>query len=96
MVKAIMKHPREVSFYCRHCGKHTLHSVAIYKKGKERSMSEGRRRYDRKLRGYGSQPKPIQHNQAKVNKKTTPLLTCKDCGRKDYGSPQRLKKYELE
>jgi large subunit ribosomal protein L44e len=90
-----MKHPREVSWYCPKCGKHTMHGVSIYKKGKERKLSEGRRRYDRKLRGYGSQPKPIFHNNCKVNKRTTPVLACKECGRKDFGHGQRLKKYEL-
>jgi large subunit ribosomal protein L44e len=90
-----MKHPRVCKWYCHRCNKTTEHSVALYKKGKERTLSEGRRRYDRKLRGYGSQPKPIFHKNAKVNKRSMPLITCKECGCKSYKAAQRLKKFEL-
>nr|MDO8108946.1 50S ribosomal protein L44e [Candidatus Sigynarchaeota archaeon] len=90
-----MKHPRETSCYCKACGKHTMHAVSIYKKGKERTLAEGRRRYDRKLRGYGSQPKPIFHRNSKVNKRTMPMLTCRECGSKCFAKAQRLKKFEL-
>lgn len=90
-----MKHPRVCKWYCHKCNKTTDHNVALYKKGKERTLSQGRRRYDRKLRGYGSQPKPIFHKNAKVNKRCMPIITCKECGIKSYKAAQRLKKFEL-
>lgn len=91
-----MKVPREQSWYCPKCGKHTTHGTSIYKAGKVRKkMSEGWRRYNRKMRGYGSQPKPIFNKNAKINKRTLPILTCKECGRKSHGEGLRLKKYEL-
>lgn len=84
-----------VKWFCSKCNKTTDHSVSLYKKGKERTLSEGRRRYNRKLRGYGSQPKPIFRKNAKVNKRSMPLITCKECGKKCYKQAQRLKKFEL-
>ena len=90
-----MKMPKNKRVYCPKCQKHTPHKVSIYKKGKDRIMAHGKRRYNRKKAGYGSQPKPIQHNQAKVNKKTTPLYKCAECGHVQVGKAQRLKKFEI-
>ena len=90
-----MKMPKAAKKYCPRCRKHVEHKVSIYKKGKDRKMAQSKRRYDRKKSGYGSQPKPIQHNQCKVNKKTTPLYKCKVCGHGTYGTALRLKKFEL-
>ena len=90
-----MKMPKKANKYCARCRKHTEHKVSIYKKGKDRKMAQSKRRYDRKKAGYGSQPKPIQHNQCKVNKKTTPLYKCKICNHGTYGTALRLKKFEL-
>ena len=90
-----MKVPKKVNKHCPKCKTHTEHKVKIYKKGKQRKMSHGSRRYDRKKQGYGSQPKPIQHNQVKVNKKTTPLYECIKCGHTITGKGLRLKKFEI-
>ncbi|MHA1563571.1 MAG: 50S ribosomal protein L44e [Promethearchaeota archaeon] len=96
--------PKNKRIHCPKCQKHTPHKVNIYKKGKDRIMAHGgkdrimahgKRRYNRKKAGYGSQPKPIQHNQAKVNKKTTPLYKCAVCGHVQVGKAQRLKKFEI-
>jgi len=70
-------------------------TISVYKKGKKRTLAQGQRRYDRKKKGYGGQPKEVFHKNAKVNKKTTPLLTCSVCGLKKYGRPQKVKKYEI-
>ncbi|MHA1520260.1 MAG: 50S ribosomal protein L44e [Promethearchaeota archaeon] len=90
-----MKFPKNKRKYCKNCNTHTPHKVSIYKKGKETQSAQGNRRYARKKKGYGSQPKPIQHNQAKVNKKTTPTYKCSKCGRVTIGTALRLKKFEL-
>ncbi len=90
-----MKVPKEINRYCDRCKAHTNHKISIYKKGKDSIMVQGKRRYLRKLEGFGSQPKPIQHNQAKVNKKTTPMYKCSKCGRVHAGIALRLKKYEI-
>ncbi len=90
-----MKYPRTIRRYCPKCRAHHVHNVSLYKKGKERSLNEGRRRLERKKRGYGGFPKPIFHKNAKVNKKTVPILECSECGKKQYAKSYRVKKFEL-
>ncbi|MHA1678278.1 MAG: 50S ribosomal protein L44e, partial [Promethearchaeota archaeon] len=51
-----MKYPKTVRRYCKSCRQHTIHNVSIYKKGKERMLNHGRRRLERKKKGYGSFP----------------------------------------
>lgn len=48
--------------------------MSQYKKSKERRVSQGRRRYDRKQQGYGGQSKPIF--KKKVNLTSFSLLLC--------------------
>jgi len=54
------------------------------------------RRLERKKRGYGSFPKPIFHKNAKVNKRSLPILECSECGKKQYAKSYRVKKFELQ
>ncbi len=91
-----MNYPRTKNHYCIHCRTHTKHNVSIYKKGKENTQSEGKRRFERKKEGYGSFPKEIFHKNAKINKRTTPLLECSKCGKKQYAKSYRVKKFELQ
>ena len=81
--------------YCRGCNTHQEHKVSLYKASKQRLSAKGKRRYDRKKAGYGSQPKPIQHNQVKTTKKVVLILTCNECGTKNMISEGRLKKIEI-
>ncbi len=90
-----MKMPKTKRMYCPKCQHHTDHKVTLYKKGRERKMAQGNRRYRRKKRGYGSQPKPIQHNQCKVNKKISPMYTCSKCDHMITGTGIRLKSIEI-
>lgn len=90
-----MKHPRKIQRYCARCATHTEHAVSIYKKGRERSLSEGRRRHNRRLKGYGSYPSKLFKRNAKINKRTLPIVTCSQCGRKEHKTALRLKKFEL-
>ncbi len=90
-----MKYPRTIKKYCPKCRSHQIHNVALYKKGKERTLNQGRRRLERKKRGYGSFPKPIFHKNAKLNKRITPLLECSVCGKKRYAQSHRTKRIEL-
>jgi large subunit ribosomal protein L44e len=91
-----MKYPRTVNRYCPTCRSHQKHSVALYKKGKERALNHGRRRLEKKKRGYGSFPKEIFHKNAKINKRSTPLLECSECGKKQYAKSYRVKRLELQ
>ena len=90
-----MNYPRTMNRYCPHCRAHKKHNVSVYKKGKENMLSEGKRRFEKKKLGYGSFPKEIFHKNAKINKRTTPLLECSECGKKQYAKSYRVKKFEL-
>ncbi len=90
-----MKYPRTINRYCPYCRTHNQHTVSIYKKGKERMLNHGRRRLERKKRGYGSFPKEIFHKNAKINKRTQPMLECSGCGKKQYAKSYRVKKFEI-
>ena len=90
-----MKAPKTTKSYCARCKKHTEHTLSLYKKGQERALAEGVRRYERKKAGYGSQPKPVQKRFAKVTKKQSLRLKCKDCGHVTVRSGIRLKKIEF-
>lgn len=90
-----MKAPKIMKTYCARCKKHTEHAASLYKKGRERALSAGRRRYDRKESGYGSQPKPIQKRFSKVTKKQSLRLKCKECDHVTVRKGIRLKKLEL-
>jgi large subunit ribosomal protein L44e len=88
--------PKNMETYCPRCRKHTAHSVSIYRKGKERKLAAGRRRYNKKLKGYGGQPRPIQRKTAKTTKKMTVQLSCKDCGHTVHQLGIRLRKLEIK
>ncbi|MBN1801527.1 MAG: 50S ribosomal protein L44e [Candidatus Lokiarchaeota archaeon] len=90
-----MKVPRTINRYCPYCREHKEHSVSVYKKGKERMLNHGRRRVERKKAGYGSFPKEIFHKNAKINKRTQPMLECSACGKKHYTKSYRVKKFEI-
>jgi len=91
-----MKYPRTINRYCPSCRSHKKHSVSLYKKSQERAMNHGRRRLEKKKRGYGSFPKPIFHRNSKINKRSTPLLECSECGKKQYAKSYRIKRFELQ
>ncbi len=91
-----MKYPKTTNKYCKNCRTHQVHNVSLYKKGKDRALAHGKRRIERKKRGYGSFPKEIFHKNAKINKRTTPLLECTECGKKQYAKSFRVKKLELQ
>merc|ERR1712126_376324 len=76
------------------CRKHTLHKVTQYK-GKDSLAAQGKRRYDRKQKGYGGQTKTIFRKKAKTTKKIVLRLECTDCKRKDQVTIKRCKHFEL-
>ncbi|MGQ9718762.1 MAG: 50S ribosomal protein L44e [Nitrososphaerales archaeon] len=90
-----MKVPKEIRTYCPRCKRHTVHSVAIHKKGKERTMSRGARLHAEDKKGYGGQKFPELKRSAKTTKKQTLRLKCKDCGHQIMRHGIRLKKMEI-
>ncbi len=49
--------PKFIKAFNKQLGRHTIHKVTQYKKGKESTASQGRRRYDNKQKGFGGQKK---------------------------------------
>ena len=46
--------PKTKRTFCKFvCKKHTTHKVTQYKKGKESTKAQGKRRYDTKQKGFG-------------------------------------------
>lgn len=91
-----MKMRATINRYCPQCKVYTEHAVSIYKKGKDRSRAEGKRRMTRKTKGYGSFPKPIQKRFAKTTKKTVLKFKCKECGHIIQSKGMRIKKVEIQ
>lgn len=90
-----MKVPKTMTTYCPKCNKHTEHSVSLYKKGRDRALAEGNRRYARKNEGYGGQRDPRQRKTSKTTKKQTLMLKCKICNRIIERLGIRLRKLEI-
>lgn len=90
-----MKFPRSMRTYCPRCKTHTEFNVSLYRAGKRRAHRVGERRFKKKQKGYGGMKRPVQHNQAKVTKKQTLVLECKECTYKLMRKGIRLKKVEI-
>ncbi|MHA1145924.1 MAG: 50S ribosomal protein L44e [Candidatus Helarchaeota archaeon] len=90
-----MKMHKEMNKFCPRCNAYTIHTVSLYKKGKDNPMRQGARRYTRKKKGYGSQPKPIQKKFSKNTKKIVPRIKCKQCSYMRHMPSKRLKKIEI-
>ena len=62
--------PKTKKTYCRFaCKKHTTHKVTQYKKGKESTKAQGRRRYDTKQKGFGGQKKLFSERRQRQQRK---------------------------
>jgi large subunit ribosomal protein L44e len=90
-----MKIPKTLRTFCPKCKTHTEFDVSIYKAGKRRGAKRGERRQAIRKKGYGGQKFPEQHNQAKVTKKTSLMLKCKECSFTQQRKGIRLKKAEV-
>ena len=77
-----MKLPNAIKTHCPYCNAHKEHTVRLMRKGKERSMSRGRRKYESVKTGYGGSPRTPKKEVYKVGKRTIAILTCKTCEKK--------------
>ncbi len=93
-----MKFPKLLRTLCPYCRKHTQHKVSVVKKrprGKGHPMSQAQRRFERKLKGYGSFPRPNPKGEGKPTKKVDLRLECQECGKKHTKKGFRVRKFEL-
>jgi large subunit ribosomal protein L44e len=94
-----MKYPKIIRTLCPVCRKHTEHTVKLVKKkgrSKAHPMSQSVKRFKRKLRGYGSFPRPNPKGEGKATKKVDLRLQCKECNKMHTKKGFRIKKFELE
>ena len=92
----MVKVPKTIRTYCPKLKKHTIHKVSQYKKGKESSRAQGRRRYDRKQSGFGGQTKPIFRKKAKTTKKIVLRLECTESKVRRLKPIKRCKTFIIE
>lgn len=92
-----MEVPKFQRRYCNYCRRHTEHEVKKVRARKvKRPLAIGQRRFKRKLKGYGSFPKPNPRDRAKPTKKLDLRYLCKECGKAHpIGRGFRIKKFEL-
>ena len=93
----MVQFPKKKKMFCGHdtCGAHKEFKITQYKAGKARLFAQGKRRYDRKQRGYGGQTKPIFHKKAKTTKKIVLKFECTKCKTKRMKPIKRTKHFEL-
>jgi large subunit ribosomal protein L44e len=90
-----MKMQKEMRKFCPRCKTHTVQSVGLYKKGKDRVVAEGARRHAEDKKGYGGQKFPELKRTAKTTKKMTLRYTCKTCQFKTMKQGMRIRKLEI-
>ncbi len=83
--------------FCPKCKTHTQHEVHRMSSGKKRrEMAVGQRRFNRKLKGFGSFPKSNPKDRAKPTKKLDLRYFCaQHKGYNTIGRGFRTKKFEL-
>ena len=77
-----MKFPEQIKTFCKKCQGHKEHEVRQDRKGKEKTMNRGRRKYEEIKKGYGGSPRTPKKQVHKVGKRVVLLLKCPTCGLK--------------
>lgn len=88
--------PKMMKTYCPKLKKHTMHKVSQYKKGKDSTTVQGKRRYDAKQKGFGGQTKPIFKKKAKTTKKITLKFECTESKFRRLITIKRCKTFVLD
>jgi large subunit ribosomal protein L44e len=91
-----MNVPKTQRRFCPRCKKHTLHEVKrVGVSKKKQSLSQGQRRFKRKMKGFGSFPKSNPKGRAKPTRKLDLSYKCKECKKShNIGKGFRIKKFE--
>ena len=90
--------PKKMKRFCPHCKKHTEQKVRREKVGssKRRTLAVDQRRMNRKLKGYGSFPRPYPKGREKPTRALDIRFACSVCKRENIiGVGFRAKKYEI-
>ena len=89
-----MKLPDVKQAHCPFCNAHREHELNVMRKGKEKMLSRGRRKYEAVKKGYGSSPRTPKKPVFKIGKRVVIVLKCKTCGKKHqkvYGARTKKK-----
>lgn len=92
-----MKYPKTIRTLCPTCKTHTMHKVSTVKKkarSKAHPESQSQKRFERKMKGYGSFPRPKPTGEGKLVKKLDIRLKCQTCGKAHTKKGFRVKKFE--
>ena len=92
-----MKYPKTVRTLCPKCKTHQQHKVSLVKKkarSKAHPDSQSQKRFERKMKGYGSFPRPKPTGEGKVVKKLDIRLKCLVCNKSHTKKGFRVKKFE--
>ncbi len=91
-----MEYPKTMRTYCPYCNKHTKHKVERAKRKPRRKMSQGQRRFLRKMKGYHSFPKENPRGRQKPTRRTDLRFVCEECDKKhSRGDGIRSKRFQL-
>ncbi len=93
-----MKFPKAIRTHCPTCRKHTEHRTRLIKKrprGSAHPMSQSQKRFLRKMKGYGSFPRPNPKGEGKAVKKVDLRLECTVCHKQHTKVGWRARKFEL-
>jgi len=93
-----MKYPKTMRTLCPKCKKHTEHTVKQSKRlgrSKAHPISQSQRRFKRKLKGYGSFPRPNPKGEGKPTKKVDLRYTCGECKKAHTRKGFRIRRFEL-
>ncbi|MFH1721671.1 MAG: 50S ribosomal protein L44e [Candidatus Altiarchaeota archaeon] len=77
-----MKFPSIIRTNCPSCKSHQEHEVSLNRKGKERTINRGRRKYEAVKKGYKGSPRCPKKTVFKIGKRSVMVLKCKACGKK--------------
>lgn len=74
-----------------------MHTVEIAKRRPRKGGSKSQRSFERKLKGYGSFPRPKPEGREKPTRKLDLRYKCEECGKMHtIGKGFRIKKVKLE
>ena len=90
-----MKMPKKMRKLCPRCKEYTDQTVELVKKRPRSELKAGQRRFRRKLKGYGSFPRPKPSGREKTVKKLDLRYKCLKCNKKYSKAGFRAAKFEF-
>ncbi len=90
-----MKIPKNMRKLCPFCKEYTDQKVEIVKNRPRSELRAGQRRFRRKMKGYGSFPRPKPEGREKTVRKLALRMKCTKCNKKYSKKGFRASKFEF-